>query len=60
MKKPKKTRYCAFHHNCDREEDCINGEYCPVFRNNPDTFMKTKDVEVETLEDVMDDIWEGN
>lgn len=32
-KRKKKTRYCEYFHNCDRDEDCFNGEDCPVFKH---------------------------
>lgn len=59
MKKARKTRYCIHYHNCDRDKDCMNGKYCPLFENNPDTYMRPNNVEVEDFEDIMDDIWEG-
>jgi hypothetical protein len=31
-----KTRYCLYWIECDREEDCKAGEYCPVYRYNDD------------------------
>ncbi len=36
MKKLRKTRYCDYHHCCDRDEDCLNGEDCPMFKFNPE------------------------
>ena len=39
--KPRKTRYC--NHHCDRDEDCLNGEHCPVFEFNPDCASIKKD-----------------
>jgi hypothetical protein len=32
-KKMKKSQYCQYAHDCDREEDCFNGAYCPVFKH---------------------------
>lgn len=32
--RPQKTRYCKYHDHCDREEDCWNGESCPVQEPN--------------------------
>ncbi|MFZ2809425.1 MAG: hypothetical protein WAZ60_23825 [Desulfosalsimonadaceae bacterium] len=40
-KRKKKTMYCVYYLNCDREEDCFNGEYCPVYKFNPQ--CKTKE-----------------
>jgi len=59
MKKPRKTRYCIHYHNCDREEDCMEGQYCPIFESNPAIFTKVEEVEIETVDDVMNNIWEG-
>jgi len=32
-KKKKKTQYCEYANNCKRDEDCFNGEYCPLFKH---------------------------
>ena len=58
-KKPNKTRYCVHHHNCDRDENCMAGEYCPLFENNPETYTMPRNIEVDTFENAMDDLWEG-
>ena len=42
-KKMKKTAYCSFCSKCDREEDCFNGAYCPVFVFNPQCAGKEVD-----------------
>ena len=36
IKNPKKgkTQYCSYYAQCDRDEDCKGGEYCPVFKFN--------------------------
>lgn len=31
----KKTQYCFYWTNCDRDNDCFNNEYCPVYKFNP-------------------------
>ncbi len=36
MKKKRKTRYCKYWLECNREEDCMKGEYCPVQQPNSD------------------------
>lgn len=58
MSQKNKTRYCDYYHNCDREEDCFNGEYCPMFKSNPDC-ATLKEIEPPDLEEAMDRIWEG-
>ena len=59
MKKPCKTRYCDYHHCCDRDEDCLNGEECPMFKFNPDC-ATLKEIKPQDFEDRMDNIWEDN
>lgn len=56
---PRKTRYCKHYNICERKEDCMKGEHCDFFESNPDTFTESKNVKVDDLETVMDDIWEG-
>jgi len=34
-KKPKKSKYCKFWAECDKEYECINGDFCDAFRSNP-------------------------
>jgi hypothetical protein len=54
----KKTLYCEYAFNCDREENCLKGEFCPVFELNSN--MKTYiPQEEDFFEKCMDDIWEG-
>jgi hypothetical protein len=36
-----KTEYCFYWLQCDREEDCFHGAYCPVYQFNPN--CKTKE-----------------
>ncbi|MCK4822304.1 hypothetical protein KA005_41460 [bacterium] len=55
--KLRKTRYCNHYHKCDRDEDCFNGEECPVFEFNPDCASIEKD-EARDFVDIMNDIWE--
>jgi hypothetical protein len=35
------------------------GEYCPLFENNPETYTMPRNVEVDTFENIYNDIWEG-
>ena len=35
-RKVSKTKYCIHYQHCDREEDCFNGEPCPVEKFNPE------------------------
>jgi hypothetical protein len=35
-KMKRKTKYCDYWLECDRDEDCFNGEYCPVQKYNSD------------------------
>lgn len=57
-KQPRKTRYCEYHHSCDRDEDCLNGEYCPMFKFNPEC-VTLKEIMPQNFEEIMDDVWEG-
>ena len=53
----KKTRYCEHYLICDRDEDCFNGEYCPVFQFNPEC-STIKNEKPPDWEKSMDKIWE--
>jgi len=55
----KKTRYCKYYNICDRKEDCMNGEHCDFFESNPNTFTIPESANIDDLETVMDDIWDG-
>jgi len=58
--KNKKTRYCYHHFNCDRKEDCFNGEHCPFFKINPDCQTLTDGItDSYDFEGTFDDMWEG-
>jgi hypothetical protein len=35
------------------------GEYCPLFENNPGTYTMPRNVEADSFEDIMNNIWEG-
>ena len=39
----KKSMYCVYHNICKRVENCINGEYCPVYKFNPTCARKCVD-----------------
>ena len=45
-----KTKYCIHWWNCDRSD---------FFENNPETYTMPRNIEVDTFEDAMDNIWEG-
>ena len=57
--KPRKTRCCNYYHNCDRDEDCFNGENCPMFKFNPGCSTLRENKPKEFDESAMDEIWEG-
>ena len=53
-----KTSYCKHSLNCDREENCKDGEYCPFFDAatlNPEAVFNCQDIAKEEL----DKIWQG-
>ena len=54
--KGSKTKYCKYYLSCDRDENCFDGESCPVFRFNPDCARKQEIVESTDFESIMDDI----
>lgn len=55
----KKTRYCMHHLDCDRQEDCFNGESCPFFELDPSCRRITSTTEFKDFPEMMDEIWEG-
>lgn len=57
-KRPRKTRYCDYHHCCDRDEDCLNGESCPMFKFNPDC-ASLKEDKPQNFGEIMDNLWRG-
>jgi hypothetical protein len=60
MKRKRKTRYCEFWIMCDRKEDCLKGEYCPVQQPNRyflhDAVMPNRD---RDCTEAFDRIWRG-
>lgn len=62
-KKPQtKSSYCEYYRDCDRSENCFEGEFCPLFKINPDISPEaSKDNSGENgLVDIMDKIWDGD
>jgi hypothetical protein len=60
----KKTRYCTYFFDCDRPENCFEGELCSFFKPNPDIPPANKeegnnDLGIGGLKDIMDNIWDG-
>lgn len=56
----RKTQYCYHHIDCDRKEDCFNGEHCPVFEINPDCQTFTDGTsQPYNFEEAFNDIWDG-
>lgn len=33
-KKRKKSQYCEYAHNCDKDIDCKNGAFCQAFQHS--------------------------
>lgn len=65
IKMPKKSktksRYCKYHLNCDRPENCFKGDFCSFFEYNPDISSVTEDNSGEDgFKDIMDKIWDGD
>ena len=58
MKKPRKTHYCVHDWNCDREEDCFNGEVCPFFESRFNSLEETIINWEDVAKDEFDKIWE--
>ena len=52
--KRKKTMYCIHAHNCDRPENCLDGESC-AFMEVEEKYIPPDD----NCEHWMDKIWEG-
>ena len=60
MSELRKTRYCMYYSDCDREEDCFRGELCPFFKPNPDIAPDNNQDDntgEQDLKDKMDNIW---
>lgn len=62
--KKKSTLYCKYHHNCDKDIDCFNGEDCSIFEHSEDfSSLKYTKEEVlrfhaETFQDAIDSLFD--
>ena len=57
MMKKTKSAYCEHYLECDREENCKDGDFCPFFIYNP--AFQTCEKEPDKFRSEMDDVWEG-
>lgn len=60
----KKTRYCTYFFDCDRPENCFEGELCSFFKPNPDISPANKEESNNNIgqtgfKDIMGNIWNG-
>ena len=56
---PKKTTYCEYSEECDREEDCFNGRFCAFFKYRKAFSSEDPEEEDTTGEDALSDILDG-